>query len=143
MEPEIIPPQDSVSRYCRGSSIDEQGRVTGPAFELRESEDSLSVNWIEYLKLNNQDEAIDAIWNILHEKLRVSHTARLAILHVGNTIDHVRELSPDNRMLAVQHQPIEEIDPSHAGINGYSYMERSIAELIAQSVEEDNVFAQE
>lgn len=44
-----LPDTDHVSRYCKPSTVGEDGLPTEQAFSLRPGEDHLSVNWLEYL----------------------------------------------------------------------------------------------
>ena len=74
---------------------------------------------------------------MLATKLTLGSTAILAVLNVGDTQDHVRQNSQDDRDLRVLHRPDEppdKPDPSHSGIFDTSEDEQLIAELIAEMV---------
>ena len=74
---------------------------------------------------------------MLGTKLKVGSTAKIAVLNVGDTQDHVRQNSQDDRDLRVLHRPDEppdKPDPSHSGIFDTNEDEQLIAELIAQMV---------
>lgn len=142
MEGEKIPPQDRIARYCKFTSIDENGLITGEAFIFSERHSFLSVNWVEQLRLSNIDEEVMKLWDIYKTTLTVRPNAKIAILNVGNMIEYVLQRREDSRELSVLHMPRPPIDSSHSGIFGYSFMEKLIAELIAQTVRPENVFSQ-
>jgi hypothetical protein len=133
MKGEAVPDSDHVARYCKASTI-EDGEVQATAFMLRDGEEYLSVNWMEYLNCSNKRDEILALQGIYSRKLSVGTTARIAILNVGAIRTKVARESPDMRRLRVLHEPIIPEDPSHAGIYDFSTEEELIAELIAQTV---------
>ena len=135
MKGDPLPEQDHISRYCSAIHCAENGKVTWTAFQLRQIDDYLSVNWLEYLRLNNRQEEIDEIRKILRSKLTLGAKAKIAVLNVDAIIDYVRSHSPDFRELSVLHEP-EEDDPSHSGVHGYGYDDQLIAGLIAEKVQE-------
>jgi hypothetical protein len=131
-----VPDSDHVSRYCKPSSCTEQHRPTGAAFQLRVTEKSLSVNWLEFLKLQSREEEIAEIRRILESKFqKIGAFGRIAILNVVDTRKHVLENTPDRRMLTTLHEP-EATDPSHSGIYGLEAEDLLIGELIAERIEE-------
>jgi hypothetical protein len=101
---------------------------------MRETEEYLSVNWLE--QLNRSDRAIQIrdLQSLYATKLRVGTAARIAVLNVGALRDKVERESPDGRLLRVLHEPEEPDDPSHAGIYEIPHDDEMIAELIAQVV---------
>ncbi len=136
MKDEPVPPDHHVSRYCRGGSL-LNGEVTGASFFLKDDEEYLSVNWLEFLGLDNRDGEIEEVRRVLATKLTLGSTAILAVLNVGDTQDHVRQNSQDDRDLRVLHRPDEppdKPDPSHSGIFDTKRDEQLIAELIAEIV---------
>ena len=104
-----------------------------PAFFLRDGENGLSVNWLEYLTCSNREEEIEKVRNILNTKLTLKPRARIAVLNVGKTRKKVLEESSDSRNLEVIHTP-SSIDPSHNEICNINPEQELIAELILQSV---------
>lgn len=134
MKGDPLPTVDHISRYCKASTCAEDGRVTGAAFQLRQNEEYLSVNWLEYSQLRNRQEEIQEIRRILGSKLTLAQSARIAVMNVGQTISFVHAGSPDGRSLQVLHDP-EEGDPSHSGIYNLPYDDILIAELIAEVVQ--------
>ena len=138
MQRDRVPDTDHISRYCGGAQILPDGRISGTAFRLRELEQYLSVNWLEYLGLGDRDSEIAEVRRVLVAKGRnLGTTARLAVLNAGVLREHVASASADHRVLDILHEP-EPKDPSHAGIYGLrrddTLME--IAELIAQAVQD-------
>jgi hypothetical protein len=133
MKGQAIPDSDHVGRYCKASTV-ENGEISAAAFMMRETEEYLSVNWLE--QLNRSDRAIQIrnLQSLYATKLRVGTAARIAVLNVGALRDKVERESPDGRLLRVLHEPEEPDDPSHAGIYEIPHDDEMIAELIAQVV---------
>ncbi|MGH8582252.1 MAG: hypothetical protein ACREWG_05580 [Gammaproteobacteria bacterium] len=135
MQRDRVPDSDHVSRYCGGAQVHEDGHISGTAFRLRESEEYLSVNWLEYLALADRHSQIDEIRRVLGAKRKLGSRARLAVLNTGRLRERVATATPDGRMLDILHDP-EPVDPSHAGIFGLRKDDTLISELIAQSIQE-------
>jgi hypothetical protein len=136
LKDEPIPPDHHVSRYCGGRSILD-GEVTGASFILRADDEYLSVNWLELLRLGGRDSEIEEVKRVLGTKMNLGSTAKIAVLIVGDTQDHVRQNSRDHRDLRILHRPDEppdKPDPSHSGIFDTKEDEQLIAELIAEKV---------
>ncbi len=94
MRGEQIPDADHISRYCGGSHVKPDGKISGVAFQIKERfgqpEEYLSVNWLEYLGKDNRQAEILEIRNILNNKLQhIGSKARIAVLNVGELRDHV------------------------------------------------------
>ncbi len=105
------------------------------AFLPREEEEYLSVNWLEFLKLNNRQEEIQEVRRFLGSKLILSTRAKIAVLSVEEILEYVLTQSPDSRELNVLHEP-EEADPSHSGISGFQHDDDLIADLIVDVIQE-------
>ena len=136
MKDDPIPPDHHISRYCKGSSILDD-EVTGASFALRDDDDYLSVNWLEFLGLGDRNDEIEEVRRVLGTKLRVTGTAKLAVLNVSDTQDYVRQNSEDDRDLKILHRPNEPPDKpdiSHSGIFDTKEDEQLIADLIAERV---------
>jgi len=140
MKGDPVPTQNHITRCCFASRCTEDGRVTGAAFQLREIDDYLSVNWLEYLQLSNRQDEIQEIRKVLNSKLTLTANAKIAVLNVGDILNHVSINTPDNRNLRVLHEPIEDeqevYDPSHSGIYGFRFEDHMIADLMAEVVQE-------
>jgi hypothetical protein len=140
MKGDPVPIQNHISRCCFASKCTEGGQVTGAAFQLRETEEYLSVNWLEYLQRTNRRDEIQEVRRVLNSKLKLTANAKIAVLNVGDILNHVCINSPDNRNLSVLHEPLEDDpvakDPSHSGIYGFKIDDPLIADLIADMVQE-------
>lgn len=133
MKGDPISDQDHISRYCSAMHCTENGQVTGTAFQLRQIEEYLSVNWLEFFHLADRQKEIREVRKGL--RLKLGAKAKIAVLNVGEAINYVRTQSPDARNLKVLYEP-EEDDPSHSGIHGFRYDDHLIADLIAETVQE-------
>lgn len=138
MNGDLVPNSDHISRYCKSTCID-KGRINGTAFYLRDGEESLSVNWLEFLKCPHRAEQIRIIRRVLETKLNLSSRAKIAVLNVGDLKKYVYLESADNRKLDVIHNPILEPhpDPSHSEICNLRPDYDVIADLLADIVQED------
>lgn len=103
-----------VSRYCRPRTIGKDNLPTADAFKLRESEEYLSVNWLEYFGVLDLDVAVDMVRKAFACKgYTVSRNGRFAVLGVGTTKATV--LNAVGREPRIEHLPDGE-NASHAGI---------------------------
>ena len=138
MKSDKIPDQDHIARYCKPTTI-EDGQIQATAFMLREGEESLSVNWLEFLNCTGRESEIKEIRSIYSRKLkRVGANAKIAVLNVGEVREKVLKESHDRRNLEVFHNPEpENDDPSHSGIYNLKPDNELIAELILETVCED------
>ena len=131
-----ITTSNHISRLCGGTTITEDGRITGKAFRLREdrNETYLSVNWLEFLKLKNRESEIKEIQKVFIDKgFTLGTKARFGVLNTGEVKEHVLSRSPDGRKLSILHEPLDD-DSSHSGINGLAFDDELIGDLIAEKV---------
>jgi hypothetical protein len=139
----VIPDIDHISRLCHKKTIQE-GKIQGSAFLPRLEEDSVSVNWLEYLKLSTRESEICELWNIYSRKFKKIKGAQITILNVGELREQVLKNSSDKRKLAVLHDPILEDsplnDPSHSGIYNLRPDDVEIAEIFLQIIRETSHF---
>jgi len=135
MKGDPVPDQDHICRYCSAFRCTENGQVTGTAFRPRQVDEYLSVNWLEFFHLADQQDEIREVRKVLSSKLTLGAKAKIAVLNVGKTIKYVRTKSPDARNLSVLHEPKED-DPSHSGIYRFQHDDHLIADLIAEMVQE-------
>lgn len=113
-----------MSRWCKASQVD--GDVIGfEAFLLQEkdTDDGLSVNWLEFLGCADRLSAIAEIQRVLASKLKsVSKNSRIAVLHVEQALGAVEELLDRRLKVAVVHTPARDEgkwdDPSHSSVFG-------------------------
>lgn len=136
MKSDKIPEQDHIARYCKPTTVEDE-QIQATAFMLREGEESLSVNWLEFLNCTNRESEIEEIRSIYSRKLkRVGANAKIAVLNVGEVREKVIKESQDRRNLEVLHNP-ENDDPSHSGIYNLKQDNELIAELILETVSEN------
>lgn len=134
MKGDKIPDQHHIARYCRSThTSDEQIQAT--AFIVRVGEESLSVNWLEFLKCLNRQSEIAELRKTYPAKLNVGAKAKIAVLNVGKVCQKVLTESPDRRNLKVLHDP-QSNDHSHSGIYNLKEDDELIAELILETIRE-------
>ena len=136
MNGDKIPDPHHIARYCKPSDIEDE-QIIATAFKLRDLDNSLSVNWLEFLNCPNREKEIAELRNILSTKLTVRARAKIAVLNVGEVCEKVLNESPDRRNLKVLHDPEfteKYSDPSHAGIYNLRYDDELLAELILEAV---------
>lgn len=132
MKGDPLPNHDHICRYCPFMTLlDDQ--PSGPSFFLKPDEKFLSVNWLEYFDTQDQQAQITQVRQVI--RLKLGAKAKFAVLNVAKVVDYVKENGPDNRVLAVLHEP-EEDNPSHSGIHGYRPEDDWVADLIAEVIEE-------
>lgn len=134
MKGDKIPNQHHIARYCQPKYILD-GQIQATAFMLRTGEESLSVNWLEFLNCSNRESEITEIRKIYSKKLSVGLHAKIAVLNVGEVRQKVHTESSDGRNLEVIHDPLLD-DPSHSGIYNLKQDNELIAELILETVSE-------
>ena len=95
------------------------------AFELRQGEEYLSVNWLEYFNSPDRATAVDAVRKVFSEKgFRLRQNGRFAVFNVGEATIAVRE--GVGRSLIIEHLPLDD-DGSHAGVFGYTEDDFAVA----------------
>ena len=134
MKGEILPDHHHVSRYCK-STYAPGGQIQATAFMLRKGEETLSVNWLEFLNCPNRENEITQLQNIYSKKLKIGTHAKIVVLNVGEVRNKVLEESLDQRQLEVLHDPLTD-DPSHSGIHNLKEADELIAELFLETVRE-------
>ena len=138
MKGDTIPDQHHIARYCRPTQVPD-GQIQATAFMLRKGEESLSVNWCEFLNCSCRESEIDELRNIYSRKLRrVGAGAKIAVVNVGEVREKVLTESPDRRNLEILHDPQcgTVNDLSHSGIYNLKRDDELIAELILETVRE-------
>jgi len=132
MKGDRIPDQNHIARFCRPRQVAD-GQIQATAFMLRVDEESLSVNWFEFLNCPSRESEIDELRKTYSAKLRVGLHAMIAVLNVGGIREKVLKESLDRRNLEVLHNPAVG-DPSHSGIYNLKQDDELIAELILETV---------
>lgn len=106
------------------------------AFEMRASEEHLSVNWLEYLEAPEIDTAVDRVRGAFRKKgYKVSRNGRFAVLQVGALKEAAVQAGT---ALTVEHLP-EDDDESHSGVFGYTRDDLAVAVEIATLVRREHV----
>ena len=132
-----IPDEDHVSRYCKPSTIAESGLPMAASFLLREGEEYLSVNWLEYLRQPDLPTALDLVRSSFRQKgFRLARNGQFSVLRVAAIKTAAAEAA--GRQLRLQHLP-SPLDKSHAGIFGYAPEDLAIAAELAAIVTSQDV----
>lgn len=135
MKGDKIPDKDHIARFCKASAV-ENGEIQASAFMVRTGEESLSVNWLEFLDCASRKEELITLRRIFAEKkITLTARAKMAVLNVGDVCERILAESPDRRLIKVIHDPELE-DPSHSGIYNLKQDDELIAELILETVNE-------
>ena len=114
MSESSLPDEDHVARYCKPSAVGTDGLPKVAAFELREQEASLSVNWLEYFG-PDRDVSIAEVRQVIRITLRPN--GRFAVLNVAAAREAV--VAGGGSSPKVTSDPVSG-DPSHASISGYT-----------------------
>ena len=130
MMDQSLPNDDHISRYCKPSAIAENGLPMASAFGLRQGENYLSVNWLEYFHLTGLSAAVKKVREAFRNKgYQVRPNGRFVVLNIGATRRAVYEGA--RCVLRINHHPLAN-DPSHASIFGYGPDDLMVAvELVA------------
>ena len=113
-----LPDEHHFSRYCKPTAVGRDGLPTAAAFEIRPSEEYLSVNWLEYFDTPDPGAAVEHVRETFRRKhYRVRRNGKFAVVNVGAALTAAAEAV--GRRGRVEHIPLED-DESHAGLFGYS-----------------------
>jgi len=135
MKGDHVPPKDHIARYCKYTTLSEDGKPSPSAFRLRKNIDQfLSVQWLEYLRQPNRTSEINEACRLLVAgNFKLGAKALIAVLNVGDLYEHVETQSRSHFKIRVLHEPSAS-DPSHSGIHDTIQDELVISELIAEKV---------
>lgn len=131
-----ISDDDHVTRYCKGNHIGTDGIPLPAAFELRDTDKYLSVNWLEYFGTSDVEENLTHVRKEFIKHHSIATNARFAILNVKeikSTIKKEFEI-----MLSIQDLQ-EEDNPSHASIEGYTNDE-DVLNTLSSIIEKDDMY---
>jgi len=111
---------------------------TSEAFLLREGEEFLSTNWLEYFHESERVAQLEGVKQALTNKgFQIGSTAFFAVSNVGSAISICR----DYLALDIFFSTTGELaDPSHTGIYGYVSLNACTAALIAASASPNEVY---
>ncbi len=110
------------------------------AFEPKEDEDSLSVNWMEYFGTTSREEAVDRVREAFRQKpYKLGAKARFVVLNVGAAL--LAATKVEGCTLEAIHRP-EDNDPSHAQLEGVPQGELAVdlATELQALVQQGDVF---
>ena len=128
-----LPNQDHVARYCKPSAIGTDGLPKVAAFELRERDSSLSVNWIEYFG-RVRHFSLQEIRQVIQVTLRPN--GRFAVLGVAAEKEAV--IAGGGSSPEVFSSPHED-DPSHVSVSGYTIDDFDVAVELKALVSQQDV----
>lgn len=133
MKDSPLPPEDHIARYCKYTTLSEDGKPSSSAFRLRKNKDQyLSVKWLEYIKQPNRISEINEVRRLFAGgNFKLGSTARIAVLNVGAVCTHVETQA--HFKIRVLHEP-SSVDPSHSGIHDTIQDELMISELISEKI---------
>ncbi|MBN2286959.1 MAG: hypothetical protein JXI43_10960 [Tissierellales bacterium] len=138
MKGDSVPDNNHITRFCFRKHISDE-QIQPSAFLLRESEEYLSVNWLEYLNCACREQEINKIRSIYKSNLTIKPRDKIALFNVGRVKYEVFNKSEDNRKLEILHNPIVNSninDPSHCGIYNLYQDDMMIAQLIRETIDE-------
>jgi len=132
-----IEDEHHVSRYCKPSSIGEDGLPLSSAFRLRSKEEYLSVNWIEFFEKLDIPQAIDCVREVVQRKMDIKFKGRFVSMHVGRLkqIVSIKSTGPCD----VIHLPTKN-DESHSGVVGYNDQNRLSQFDIVRLIKKEDIY---
>ena len=134
MSERSLPDQDHIVRYCKPTAMGADGLPKVSAFELRERDSSLSVNWLEYFGLD-RDVSLQQIRQAIQINLRPNgRFAVLGVTAVKQAVNAGGGSSPE-----VYSSPSPG-DPSHALIGGYTIDDFQVAVELKALVRQQDVY---
>ena len=120
--------EDNVARYCAPRKIVE-GMPSFEAFLLRDGEDFLSTNWLEYFHVSDRQLQMLGVRHALDGKgFHTNVNGVFAVLNVGYSTGQVRDATLIFRLLG------QDVDPSHTGVFGYQVSDTNTAIALSLSV---------
>ena len=134
MSESSLPDEDHVARYCKPSAVGTDGLPKVAAFEFREQEASLSVNWLEYFG-PDRDVSIAEVRQVIRITLRPN--GRFAVLNVAAAREAV--VAGGGSSPKVTSDPVSG-DPSHASISGYTIDDFLVAVELKALVRQQDVY---
>jgi hypothetical protein len=136
MQRSSIDEEHHVSRYCKPASVSD-GLPLGSAFTLRNKENCLSVNWLEYYG-SDLDKAIECVRQAFQNKqYSLSHKGIFAVLRAGEVKSVI--LKRSSAPVFIKHQPSKH-DPSHSGICGHPDSDPRVLLDLAKLVQRNDVY---
>lgn len=130
-----IPASDHVSRYCKPSTIDNDLPIAA-AFLPRPNEESLSVNWLEFLSKNDLTRSLQKVRSRFRSRsYQLRRNGRFVVANVGQCKEAATHVQGQ---IEFRHLPLPS-DDSHAGIFGISEDDLALATEISRLVSKADV----
>lgn len=129
-----LPDSDHVMRYVPWSRLlkDEMGNVLGffpQAFELRDNDQYLSVNWLEYFGGDSESNKRDSV----HAFRRTLDVGPKSAFGIGNVGEIKRACSSSGAKARIVHRPRAD-NQAHSGIYGVPREDLNLLQMLAQDV---------
>ncbi len=123
---EII--EGNVARYCKPSSLDEDGCPTSSAFQRRpnRNEGYLSVYLLEFFKNDNEKENVAEVRKEMKQHFNLKKNGLYAILNIEQSEEHI--MKEVEKLICYK-----EMNLPHCGIF-HDYDDLVISELLAECV---------
>ena len=136
MRNDPLPDEHHVARYCTPSRV-EDGLPLVEAFTLRQADEYLSVNWLEYFNTPDLTTAVECVREAFGTKqYKLGPNGRFAVLNVEAAKYAAQKAT--GALPAIKHRPCPN-DPSHAGIFGGTTHNFAIAVQLAALVTPEDV----
>jgi hypothetical protein len=127
----LLPDTNHVARHVQPGALDEDQRPGPAAFQPRETEPYLSVQWVEHFgSISDRETVIPLVRQALGRQRTIRKSHKIAVLNIGESKRHVTKNS--DRRIRFEHLPIEPDDLGHAGIFGIDSL--YIAELLTEKI---------
>ena len=111
-----LPDDDHTARYCKPTVIDDNGMPMTSAFVLRDGEDFLSINWLEYFGDRDLSSATQCVRDAFRDKdYTLRPNGRFAVLNVSAAKAAVLEAT--GKTLHIDHLPLND-DLNRPGFPG-------------------------
>ena len=123
MSCDLLNDSHNVVRYVKPSFVIINDKVDSRAFELRETDESLSVDWLEYFEGKTKEQQLEEVE--AHSELTISKNGKFAELNVGETKQRFAKYEEN---VCFVHKPTE-VNPSHSEIV-LSERYRSMSEML-------------
>ena len=104
---DLLNDSHNVVRYVKPSLVGKNQKIDSRAFELRETDDGLSVNWLEYFEGKTKEQQLEEVK--AHCELTISKNGKFVELSVGETKQSLAEYEES---VCFVRKPTES-DPSH------------------------------
>lgn len=131
--------RDHVARHCSPTQINKNGTPRPGAFQIKESEEFLSVSWIEYFGgASVADNMVGVREEVSKHRNIYRKNARFAVIDVESAERTI--MSKCDKILLFKDLQ-ENGYPSHAGIYGYKTRDIGVAHTLAEMVGQNDMYS--